>query len=177
MNKPGTRPKDLVGGVIGGSVSQGEIKVGDELEIRGMIEKPIRFKVKSLAEETNKLKKATPGGLIAIGTDLDPIITKRDALAGTMIGKPGTLPEATKQIKIEYELIKREDFDTKGFAKDELIVVSINTAVTLGYVRETKKGKAKIELKKAICVDKGNIVAISRKIGQRWRLAAYGKIL
>ena len=34
VNKPGTPPKKLVGGVLGGSIIQGKLKVGDEIEIR-----------------------------------------------------------------------------------------------------------------------------------------------
>ncbi|MEK6909539.1 MAG: translation initiation factor IF-2 subunit gamma, partial [Candidatus Aenigmatarchaeota archaeon] len=34
INRPGTIPKNLVGGVIGGSVVQGKFKIGDEIEIK-----------------------------------------------------------------------------------------------------------------------------------------------
>ncbi|MFQ5976413.1 MAG: translation initiation factor IF-2 subunit gamma, partial [Candidatus Hydrothermarchaeales archaeon] len=34
VNKPGANPEDLVGGVVGGSLKQGKIKLGDEIEIK-----------------------------------------------------------------------------------------------------------------------------------------------
>ena len=34
INKPGCRPENIAGGVIGGSLIQGKLKVGDELEIK-----------------------------------------------------------------------------------------------------------------------------------------------
>lgn len=33
VNKPGTPPERLVGGVVGGSIIQGVFRVGDEIEI------------------------------------------------------------------------------------------------------------------------------------------------
>ena len=34
-----------------------------------------------------------PGGLVAIGTKLDPSLTRSDSFIGSVIGKPETLPE------------------------------------------------------------------------------------
>ncbi len=39
-----------------------------------------------------ELQKVRSGGLIAIGTKLDPSLTKSDGLIGRVVGKPGTLP-------------------------------------------------------------------------------------
>lgn len=40
MNKPGTDIADLKGGVAGGSVTQGVLKIGDEIEVRpGIVSK------------------------------------------------------------------------------------------------------------------------------------------
>ena len=39
INKPGTSIEDLKGGIAGGSILQGVLKVGDDIEIRpGIIE-------------------------------------------------------------------------------------------------------------------------------------------
>jgi translation initiation factor 2 subunit 3 len=96
VNRPGAEIPSLQGGVIGGSVIQGSISVGDEIEIRpGIVRKegakpqPVICKVVSLMEESEQLKVAKPGGLIAVGTTLDPSLTKADSLVGSVVGKKG----------------------------------------------------------------------------------------
>ena len=74
INKPGADVTQLQGGVAGGSILKGVLKIGDEIEVRpGVIIKdqegkirarPILSKILTLAAETNKLDFAVPGGLI-----------------------------------------------------------------------------------------------------------------
>ena len=74
VNKPGAEIDELKGGVAGGSILTGVLKLGDEVEIRpGLVTKdeqgkircrPIFSRVISLFAEHNDLKFAVPGGLI-----------------------------------------------------------------------------------------------------------------
>ncbi len=74
VNKPGAEIEELKGGVAGGSILTGVLKLGDEIEIRpGIVSKddqgkikcrPIYSRVVSLFAEHNDLKFAVPGGLI-----------------------------------------------------------------------------------------------------------------
>lgn len=74
VNKPGAEIEDLKGGVAGGSILNGVLKLGDEIEIRpGIVSKdengkikcrPIFSRVVTLFAEHNDLKFAVPGGLI-----------------------------------------------------------------------------------------------------------------
>ena len=78
MNKPGSEVEDLRGGVAGGSILRGVLKVGQEIEIRpGLVSKdgegkltcrPIYSRIVSLFAEQNDLMYAVPGGLIGVGT-------------------------------------------------------------------------------------------------------------
>merc|ERR1711916_349445 len=78
VNKPGCAVEELTGGVAGGSILQGVLKVGDEIEVRpGIVSKdtdgagkcvPILSKILSLKAEKNELQYAVPGGLIGVGT-------------------------------------------------------------------------------------------------------------
>jgi len=78
VNKPGSEVEELKGGVAGGSILQGVLRMGQEIEIRpGIITKhesgeticrPIRSKIISLLAEKNELQFAVPGGLIGVGT-------------------------------------------------------------------------------------------------------------
>lgn len=99
INKPGTSIENLAGGVVGGCILEGILKVGDTIEIRPgrMIYdketqkvtkcQPIRTRITNIkVEEQNNLQFAVPGGLIALGTLIDPSLTKSDKLAGNVIG-------------------------------------------------------------------------------------------
>jgi len=180
VNKPGTPIKDIVGGVIGVSIVNGKIHVGDEVELSPGIEikegnpTKIRFKVISLHSGNERLEEALPGGLIAIGTELDPSLTKADQLLGQIIGTPGTTPDGTKMIKVKYDLIKRTDINNPPLKEKEVLLININTMATVGVIAKLEKGKAIIGLKRHVPASKGDKVALSRRIGQRWRLSAIG---
>lgn len=179
INKPGTELKELKGGIIGGSIMQGAVSVGDKVEMKPGIGKkgskpnPVAFTIKSLREEKDSLEKAVSGGLIAIGTDIDPSLTKSDSLVGAVLGPVGELPDASAVIKVKYSLLKRSE-ENPLFRKGEPVVMSVHTATSVGVIADLAKGIATIQLKNPIVVDKGFKVAISRRFGQSWKLSASG---
>lgn len=184
INKPGSKIKDIKGGVIGGSIIQGELKEGDEIEIvPGIIEegkaKPIKTQINSLSTEKGQIKKATPGGLIGVQTKLDPSMTKGDNLIGSIAGKPGTLPPTRKEITIKPTLLE-ESVDLEKVTPlkvNETLVINSSTATVPGKVEKVYgKEKAEITLNKPIAIEKGSKVALSRKAGARWSLIGYGII-
>lgn len=184
INKPGTDIKKLKGGVIGGSIAQGEVSIGDEVELspgipkkEGGSPKSVKLKIVSLREENDDLKSAKSGGLIAFGTDLDPSFTRSDRLAGTILGKEGELPKLTDTLNIEYSFMKRKDVDNRGMKENEVLAINIYTMTTIGIVTNVKKGKVEVKLKKPIPAEKGIKVAITRRFGQRWKLSAWGKVI
>lgn len=185
VNKPGTKIKDLGGGVIGGSIIRGNFKVGDKIEIRPGIntakEKqkketyaPIVTTISSISAGSEKLDEAIAGGLIAIGTDLDPALTKADGLVGMIVGHAGKLPESYSTITINYTSLNREDIPKQAFREDEPVLMGIGTGTVIGYIKKAKKNKLEIELKHTICLDKSTKVSILRNFSQRWRLGGYG---
>ncbi len=190
VNKPGTRPEELKGGVVGGSLIQGELKVGEEIEIRPGIRVQERNKIKyepifteivSLMAGRNKLEVARPGGLIGVGTKLDPSLTKADGLSGMMLGKPDTLPEVRSSLTLEVHLLKRivgtrEELEVEPIKQNETLVLNVGTATTIGIVKKVKKEYVEILLKLPVCAEDKARVAISRRIGGRWRLIGYGII-
>nr|MDO8134878.1 translation initiation factor IF-2 subunit gamma [Candidatus Njordarchaeum guaymaensis] len=191
VNKPGTEPKALVGGVIGGSLLQGVLKVEEEIEIRpgvkvseGGKEKytPIFTKVTSLsAGKQIRLTEAKPGGLIGVGTLLDPSLTKADGLVGSVVGKPGTIPAVWDQVTIHFTLLERA-VGTVGqelvtaIRTNELLMLNAGTATTAGLTTSARSDVADIKLNRPICAEQNSRVAISRKISGRWRLIGWGKI-
>ena len=186
INTPGKRPKDLKGGVIGGSLMQGVLKLDDEIEIAPGINEvndwaPLRTRVVSLHAGGKPRKKIVPGGLAAIETELDPHITKSDSLNGRVVGLPGTLPPIRHGLTIETHLLERvvgseKDMSVESIKTREPLMLNIGTTTTVGVVTSGRADSAEIKLKLPVCAEEGQRVAISRKIGNRWRLIGYGII-
>lgn len=181
INKPGITPEKLKGGVLGGSLLQGKLKIGDEIEVKPWRSgESIFADIASLSAGGNPVKTAKPGGLIGIGTRLDPFLTKSDFLAGTLLGLPGTLPEVLNALTLEVNLLERvigtkEELEISEIKRGEALMLNIGTAKTIGVV--LKPGKVvEMNLKLPVCAERGMRVAISRRIGARWRLIGYGII-
>lgn len=175
VNRPGTPIERLCGGVVGGSLAQGVLRVGDDIEIvPGLRGTPLYTRINSLRAGTEQLDVAGPGGLIAVGTTLDPSLTKADALVGAVVGHVGATPPIHSAIDIEYTLLERVDFENKKFVDGEQVVISCGTATTIGEIKRAKKEVIEVALRRPICAHHGAKLALSRKVGARWRLAAAG---
>ncbi|HEX2124865.1 MAG TPA: translation initiation factor IF-2 subunit gamma [Nitrososphaeraceae archaeon] len=186
INKPGIPIKQVKGGAIGGALVQGEFQIGDEIEIRpGFLEEkkskyePINSTIATLGTGAGIVDRVRPGGLVAIGTKLDPTFIKSDSLIGSVVGKPNTLPKDVEDITVEVHL-----FDTAVGTQDmvkvepvkvkESLRLNIGTAATVGTVTNSKDSKIEIKLKKPVCLIPKSRVAISRRIADRWRLIGAG---
>ena len=188
VNKPGTKLKNIKGGVIGGSLTQGKFNVGDEIEIKpGVMDdkkktyEPLYTEITSLGTSAGMVDSVKPGGLVAIGTKLDPAMTRSDSFIGSVIGKPNTVPENSNKIKLEVNLFDSavgiiEDTKVLPIQKDELLRLNIGTAPILGKVSQIKSKNVEIELRRPACIFEGGNVAISRRISDRWRLIGAGVV-
>jgi translation initiation factor 2 subunit 3 len=188
INKPGASPKDIVGGVVGGSLMEGVLSVGDDIEIRPGLKKeddnqvswePIKTKVESIIAAGKKQKEIQPGGLMGIGTLLDPSITKSDGLSGRVLSRPGVLPPEADKLLLEIHLLKRvvgtkEELEVEDIRTNEPLMLNILTTTTVGIVTSARKDLAEVKLKLPVVAEKESRVAISRRIGTRWRLIGYG---
>jgi translation initiation factor 2 subunit 3 len=93
------------------------LRVGDEIEVRpGIISKdaegnmkctPIYSRIKTLLAEQNELQYAVPGGLIGVGTLIDPTLTRADRLVGQVLGLRDHLPDVFTEIEVSYYLLRR----------------------------------------------------------------------
>lgn len=190
VNKPGTPIKELRGGVIGGSLLTGRLKVGDQLEIQpgrrvttGGKEKwvPIETEITSIVVGKQLVNEVTPGGLVGIGTKLDPSMTKEDSLVGQCAGLPGTLPPTWNELTIEFQLFERavgaeKDVEIPPIKVGEQLMVSAGTAITTGEVKKVTKKTIEVKLSRPICAEQNARVAIGRKIRERWHLIGAGVI-
>jgi translation initiation factor 2 subunit 3 len=188
VNKPGTTIEGLEGGIIGGTIAQGKFAVGDEIEIRPgiMAERegktvydPLISEIVSLQAGSQDVKEATCGGLVGVGTCLDPSYSKADGLTGSIAGKTGQLPPTLTELTLETHVLERA-VGTKELLKvekinpDETLLLHVGSAVNVGKVISIKQNVIKVKLTRPICALPGSRVAISRKITARWRLIGYG---
>eukprot|EP00005_Dracoamoeba_jomungandri_P003091 CAMPEP_0174260652 /NCGR_PEP_ID=MMETSP0439-20130205/10174_1 /TAXON_ID=0 /ORGANISM="Stereomyxa ramosa, Strain Chinc5" /LENGTH=480 /DNA_ID=CAMNT_0015344941 /DNA_START=11 /DNA_END=1453 /DNA_ORIENTATION=- len=197
VNKPGTEVDELTGGVAGGSIIQGVLKIGDEIEVRpGIVAKdahgdvkcvPIFSKIVSLFAERNDLQYAVPGGLIGVGTKIDPTLCRGDRLVGQVLGEVGKLPDIFVELEINFFLLRRllgvkADGDGKTgrvtrLSRNETLMVNIGSTSTGGRVTGVKKDLAKVALISPVCTMEGEKIALSRRVEKHWRLIGWGQIL
>merc|ERR1712167_225871 len=117
VNRPGTGAANIKGGIAGGTILQGVIKLEQDIEIRpGIVEREetgklkittIFSRVSSLSAERNELKFAVPGRLNGVGTQVDPALTRADRLVGQVLGENGTLPEVFTTLEISFFLLRK----------------------------------------------------------------------
>lgn len=190
INKPGTSIKDLAGGVLGGAMRQGILKVGDEVELKpglrfeekNKIEwKPVKTKIISLKTGGIDVKEISPGGSVGVLTSLDPSIVKSDSLAGNIAGLPDKLPPVWDDLNLEVHLLERvvgakEDIKVEPIKMNESLMLNVGSAATVGIVQALKGNTVKCKLKLPVCASAGSNVTISRRIGNRFRLIGYGII-
>ena len=185
INKPGTIPKNIKGGILGGTIKKGKIKIGDSIEIRpGKNTKkglqPIKTKITTLHSGVSR-KEIKPGGLVAIGTSLDPSITKSDSLLGNVIGKPGTLPPVWERFNIKTTLLERVVGTKKIKDMDEIktkepLMITVGTRTTVGVPITVKDNIVDIKLTIPVCAPVGQRIALSRRADGKWHLIGYGII-
>lgn len=182
VNKPGTSIEKVRGGVVGGSLTQGTLKVGEEVEIKpGLYDHvktryiPVVTKIVSLSTSAGLVDSVMPGGLVAVGTTLDPFYAKSDALVGSVAGSPGSLPEEISELVMKASLFDtvvgvNEAIKVDPIKMNEILRLNVGTATTAGSVVQMKGGNTYVKLRKPVCPVPGARVAISRRIGDRWRL-------
>jgi len=196
VNKPGCEVEELKGGVAGGSILCGVLRVNQEIEVRpGIVSKDSEGKLQcraifsrivSLFAEQNDLQFAAPGGLIGVGTKIDPTLCRADRMVGQVLGAVDTLPEIYTELEISYFLLRRllgvrTEGDKKGakvqkLSKNEVLMVNIGSLSTGGRVLAVKADLAKIVLTQPVCTEIGEKIALSRRVEKHWRLIGWGQI-
>lgn len=190
INKPGTHPKKINGGIIGGSLIQGKLKLDDEIEIKPGIQvknkgktewKSLTSTITGLEAANNFVDEVGPGGLIGVALLLDPSLTKSDSLSGSIAGKPGTLPPTIQEFTMETHLLDRvvgtkNETDVEPIHSSENLMINIGTTTTVGLVSSARGDEVDVKLRLPVCAEDGQRVALSRRVGARWRLIGYGII-
>lgn len=190
INRPGIEIKKMKGGVLGGILKKGELKVGDEIEIKPGLSikkanqktyQTLTTKILSLHKGDESINEALPGASLAIETSLDPSLTKADSLTGCLVSKVGILPDITHHLKINYSLFKEvlgiaENQKIEPIKTKEMLMLSINTTITVGIVEKIKGNEIDLSLNIPVIALKGDNLGIARNLNGHWRLIGWGEI-
>ncbi len=172
----------ILGGVIGGSIIRGVLHPEDLLEIRpGLFLNgeavPILTRVSTLNCDAENLPFAIAGGLIGVGTTLDPALTSANALVGQVAGTPGTLPDITTNIKGKFKSFDRsqsaEDdsaiaYKFKKHKEGDKIRFCVGSMTVTGRISKvSEKGRRTIKLDRPVCIEVGQMCSLLRSNGSR----------
>jgi len=191
INKPGSEAKKLHGGVLGGILKKGKLHVGDEIEIKPGLNikkanqqtyQTLTTKILSLHKGNSAVEEVSPGASIAIETELDPFLTKADSLSGCIVGLKGTLPEISYKVRIKTQLFKEvlgisEHKEVSPLKTKEMLMLSVNTTITVGTIERISKNEIELFLNIPIVLLKGSNVGIARNVNTHWRLIGFGEII
>lgn len=185
INKPGSPWTDINGGVFGGSLINGQFKIGDEIEIRpgqwskkkdgGFIVMPIKTKINSIQSDKVILNELYPGGLTAIGTDIDPFYCKDDKLSGSVVGLTGNLPNVYQDITMEVNLTK--DFEGSWEPnKNDTVYLQIGNVNTEAILTNIKQTTFTFKLSKPSCISENAFILICNNTSDILKIVGYGNM-
>lgn len=187
INKPGVSFKNILGGVLGGALKQGVLKINDKIEIRPgrKVERegkvtwvPITTDIIKIRTGNDDLNEAEPGASIALLTSLDPSLVKSDSLGGNVVGHIGKLPSVHYELSLIPHLLDRvvgseKELQVDPIKKAENLMLNVNSSTTVGMVTELSKNSFTVKLKIPVCADKADKITVSRLVGHRFRLIGY----
>jgi translation initiation factor 2 subunit 3 len=141
INKPGTSIDNISGLVIGCSIINGELNIGDEIII---LPECIRTNVYELYTDKIPLKMARKGGLIGVKTNLNPKYA--ELLTGSFFIKSSDfnseyLQDENSEINLKYFIRKDNSSFKKIFKEGEFIDVNIQGKFIKNCKIQNKKDK------------------------------------
>lgn len=185
INRVNIKYDDIIGGVIGGSLTGGSFKIGDEIEILPgiisknqegeIIYKPHYTKIISLKSETTELSNIGPGGLIGIGTNIDPFYCKNDSMIGMIAGLKGNMPSVYTEITIKYNTITFSDYKWNKF-KSMPVIIIVGTNNIDGKIIDFDDDYVSLKLNKPACIPINSIIILCNKTADGFNISAYGYI-
>lgn len=185
VNKAGTTWSDVNGGIIGGSLIHGQLNIGDEVEIRpGILSKgkdgkfisqPIVTKILSLETDGIQLENLNPGGLVGIGTEIDPYYCKNDMLSGNIMGRIGTLPNVYNEVKLKYK--KLDEFEGRWDPKNgDTVFLQIGNVSVESRLAKFNKENFNFSLLKPACIEENAKILVCRKDDGILKIVGFGSM-
>jgi translation initiation factor 2 subunit 3 len=171
INKPGTSIDELQGGVVGGSIIFGKIKMDDDIYlVPGILikeenkYKPIKAKIISINSEKNKLSEAQAGGLIGVQLDIDPGLTADDGIVGNMV-----VDKINGIVTNNFNIILNKKLQDKNF------IFNINSNNINGKLKKIKDLNYEVKLDNYQYIENNDIITISDNINSSISLLDFCK--
>nr|PNR45445.1 hypothetical protein PHYPA_015216 [Physcomitrium patens] len=143
--------------MTGGIWMQGLLRVGHIMEVRpGITDKDdyvgvqctqILSRITSLFAGKNKLQFAVPGGLVGVGTFVDPALTRADRLVGQVLGEVGNVPDVFMELEKQRKVSKQ--------TRSEVLMVNIGSMSKGACVIAVRNDFAKLQLNAPVCTRNG----------------------
>ena len=100
-------------------------------------------------------------------------------MIGSVVGHPGTLPPVLEKITVDVHLLdyvvgSEQTVQVDDIRTGEPLMLNAGAATTVGIVSSARDDVVDMTLKLPICADSGQRIAVSRRVGTRWRLIGYG---
>lgn len=188
VNKYNKSLKNLIGGAIGGSVIKGIFNKNDKIKIYpGILKKEnnkwkykiLETKIISMKSEKNNLDIANPGGLISLGTKLDPSITARDRLIGSLIISENNSNPPKVYDSIIVDKFKNTSNIGININKGDSITINSKALEINSIIEDVQDDMIYIKLlSKPLCVMENDNVSISKKINTITnKIVGYGIVI
>jgi translation initiation factor 2 subunit 3 len=174
INQPIIDYSEIKGGCVGGSLMSGKFQIGDEVEINPGIltrtkdgrytNEPIRTKLISFQSNKKDIEEVTPGGLVALLTDIDPFYCKNDSLKSNIVTHVGhSLPVYNE---LQLQVIKIDEFDERWEPKNgDKIFLQIANMSSEARIAKIKNDIMTFQLMKPICIEPDSKILICLKQG------------
>lgn len=184
INSAKTKISEIKGGVVGGSLMRGTLKLEDDVMIypgfisKKIVEiddedtegkksaevwlyKPLKCKVLSINSDKNSLKYAISGGLIGVQLNIDPAMTRDDELAGQVLAKFGSTNMRVFQgLTIKFTKSMAHDKEDNEIKKGLNVFINVNSNNINCNVREISGEHLYLNLDKPVCVEIGDKITV-----------------
>lgn len=191
VNRQYTNIEDLIGGVVGGSITKGTIKKGDIITILPGVKKkvnngatnwsyrPLISQIMGIQSDKNILEKAVPGGLIALQLGIDPGLTTQDSLIGNIVITTDSNNYdgfgVYEKLIINYTLIKNlEEISNENYVdikENDNVIININACNRKAIINKLGNKQLIMSLIDGpVCAKIGDTLTISKqsqKMGPR----------
>jgi translation initiation factor 2 subunit 3 len=188
-------------GTLYGILLKGILKLGDNFEIlpgiciktnnKEIRHSPIYGKINIIQNEKNLSNYVIPGGIINLGLKVDSELCKNNILEGNVLGYQEKVGNVYYKIGVKChflrKLIQIQEKDwghhleyVTDIKKGEVLLLNINFISVGGDIISIKGNnyeEINFELRKPVCIEISEKIAISRKIGNIWRLIGWGEII
>jgi len=182
VNHQNVKISELKGGVIGGTIMKGILKVGDEIEILpGLVQKndddsaewkydPIISRAETINSEDNNLQFAIPGGLIGVQLTIDPALACKDGLVGNIMRTISNEKSSNdkyqvyESLLINLELMNRKNDEVEiVLQENDILVINYNACNIKCKIVRIKKNKMALKLiDNPICAEIGDHITVSK---------------